>query len=290
MPAGGSRTRGSDSEREDLIVTDTGNLGALTDMKSDTDRHWDVRARTVGHAPSVNIEDVYQRELELEFVCAHLTDTQRLLEVGCGNGYNTTRFRDKVGEVEAFDLSREMVDRAKVDHVHPAVRFYEASIEDPAAAAEQAFDVVVCIRTLINLPDLAAQRLAIQNMLSWLRPDGLLLLIEGFRDGFEELGALRQSLGLPPLVPASINTYSTVAEIEDLLAAGGETVATFHSGTWDLLTRVTLPLIGGTEAARGVGPLHAPLLEIARMLGNDRTEKLARVRGWAIRSRAHSGG
>jgi hypothetical protein len=49
------------------------------------------------------------------------------------------------------------------------------------------------------------------------------------------------------------------------------------------LTRVVLPLIAGPENVQGVGPFHPALLEVARVLGNDRTEEFARLRGWAIR-------
>jgi SAM-dependent methyltransferase len=252
-------------------------------MKTQTDAHWDERARGVGDASSVNIEDIYQRELELEFVRSHLTGSERLLEVGCGNGFNTTAYRDRVESIDAFDFSGDMVDRAKRDHPDPKIRYYEASVVDPSAATACSYDVVVCIRTLINLVDLAAQRAAIENMLSWLRPGGTLVLLEGFSDGFGALGELRQSLGLPTVVPASINTYCAVADIEDLLTAGGEIVGTFHTGTWDVLTRVVLPLIAGPENVQGVGPFHPALLEIARVLGNDRTQELARLRGWAIR-------
>lgn len=252
-------------------------------MKTQTDEHWDERARGVDDAAMVNIDDVHQRELELEFVSSQLTGIERLLEVGCGNGFNTTRYRDRVGSIDAFDLSGDMISRANRDHPHPKIRYYEASVLDPSAAPTGGYDAVVCVRTLINLPDLAAQRAAIENLFSWLRPGGLLVLVEGFSDGFQALSQLRQSLNLPTVEPASINTYCSVAEIQDLLRGGGQVVATFHTGTWDVLTRVVLPLIVGPERVQGVGAFHPALLEVARVLGNDRTEEFARLRGWAIR-------
>jgi SAM-dependent methyltransferase len=252
-------------------------------VKTQTDEHWDERARAVDDAASVNIEDVYQRDLELEFVCGQLTGNERLLEVGCGNGFNTTRYRDRVVSIDAFDFSADMISRANRDHPDPNVRYYQASVLDPSAAPAATYDAVVCIRTLINLADLAAQRASIENLFSWTRPGGLVILIEGFADGFQALGELRRSLGLPTLVPASINSYCAVSDIQDLLDGGGESVATFHTGTWDVLTRVVLPLIAGPENVQGVGPFHSALLDVAQVLGNERTEELARLRGWAIR-------
>jgi SAM-dependent methyltransferase len=254
-------------------------------VKSSTDAHWDARARAVDSSAAVNIDDVYQRELELEFVCGVLGAGQRVLEVGCGNGFNTVRFRELVESVDAFDYSGDMIARANRDHPDPRVRYYEASVLDPAAAQPGTFDVVICIRTLINLADLAEQRAALENMFSWLRPAGLLVLVEGFRDGFEALNELRTELGLPPLQPASINTYTAVADLQDIMRRRAEMEAEFHSGTWDILTRVTLPFVAGPEQATGVGPFHPGLLELARRLGNERTERFARLRGWALRTR-----
>ena len=252
-------------------------------MKTLTDKHWDERARGIEDASSVNIEDTYQRDLELAFVSSQLTDAKRVLEVGCGNGFNTTTYRDRVESIDAFDFSDDMVLRANRDHPDARVRYYQASVLDPSAAPVGAYDAVICIRTLINLADLSAQRASIKNMFSWLRPGGLLLLLEGFNDGFQALNELRQSLSLPAFVPASINTYCAVADIQDLLDGGGELVTTFHTGTWDILTRVVLPLIAQPSNVQGVGPFHSALLDVARVLGNDRTEKFARLRGWAIR-------
>lgn len=252
-------------------------------MKSATDQHWDGRARQVGDPDAVNIEDVYQRELELEFVCDQLAGAESLLEVGCGNGFNTTKYRERVAQIDAFDFSADMIRRAEVDHPDPSVHYYEGSVLDPAAAPAGAHDVVVCIRTLINLSDLAAQRTALGNLVSWVRPGGRLVLIEGFSDGFEALTELRESLGLPPLNAAPINVYAALDDLRDLLDAAGEVEAQFHTGTWDVLTRVVLPLTAGLEHAQGVGAFHPALLEVARILGPQRTERFARELGWAIR-------
>jgi ubiquinone/menaquinone biosynthesis C-methylase UbiE len=246
-----------------------------------TDTHWTERAREVADPAAVSIEDTYQRELELDFVCRHLHPGDRLLEVGCGNGYNTTRFRPLVGSVDAFDYSAAMIERAKTDYPNAGVRYAVASVLDPDTAAPGSYDVVVCIRTLINLADLADQRTAVSNMLRWLRLGGRLILVEGFANGFRELDALRTAMGLPTLKPAAINTYSDVRDLYDIVADGNEIVAKFHTGTWDLLTRVALPQIAGPE--QGVGPFHPTLLALANVIGNDRTERYARVRGWVVK-------
>src|SRR5437764_10183543 len=86
---------------------------AETLTKSSTDLHWQKRAETVAHDRNVNIQDIFQRELEFDFICPHLNASMRVLEVGCGNGYSTAVFRKVAGHVDGFDQSESMIARAK---------------------------------------------------------------------------------------------------------------------------------------------------------------------------------
>ena len=56
--------------------------------------------------------------------------------------------------------------------------------------------------SLINLRDLDEQRLAIRNMARQTKSGGLLILAEGFTEGFYALNALRTEVGLPDVTPA----------------------------------------------------------------------------------------
>ena len=58
-------------------------------MKTNTDHHWNDRAASVENDEEVNIMDIFQRELEYDYVCKYLGPTMRVLEVGCGNGFST---------------------------------------------------------------------------------------------------------------------------------------------------------------------------------------------------------
>ena len=64
-------------------------------MKTQTDIHWNDRAESVERDIEVNIMDIFQRELEYDAICTYLTPEMRVLEVGCGNGFSTRRFRER---------------------------------------------------------------------------------------------------------------------------------------------------------------------------------------------------
>ena len=82
-------------------------------VKSETDKHWNERARSMMDAAKVNIDDTVQRDLELEFVFKNIDRGSRLLEVGCGNGYVTWQLRERVAHVDAFDFAENMVEQGK---------------------------------------------------------------------------------------------------------------------------------------------------------------------------------
>ena len=81
--------------------------------KSETDIHWNNRAIAEKNPEKVNIGDTVQREVEFSFIRKHLDTTARVLEVGCGNGFLTSRLRNLVGFVDAFDYAENMVLQAR---------------------------------------------------------------------------------------------------------------------------------------------------------------------------------
>jgi len=82
-------------------------------MKSSTDLHWNERAARIENDIEVNIMDIFQRELEYDYVCRYLTKEMKVLEVGCGNGFSTGRFRPLVKHIDAFDYAENMIARAR---------------------------------------------------------------------------------------------------------------------------------------------------------------------------------
>ena len=120
-------------------------------------------------------------------------------------------------------------------------RFFHDDILDPEHL-DPPYDVVLCVRVLINLRGVEEQRVAIRNMAKALRPGGRLILVEGFIDGFAALDELRERVGLPALVPAPINFYSAVKDLTPVLDQYFEAEYIFHTGMYDFLTRVVCPL------------------------------------------------
>lgn len=229
--------------------------------------------------------DVFQRNLEFDQVCADLRPDMHALEVGCGNGFSTDRFRSLVRHVDAFDKSPEMIDRARRSYGETNNKFFEDDVVAPQVIRDE-YDCVICVRVLINLADTAAQLAAVRNLARFVRPRGLLLLAEGFQDGFDELSALRGNVGLPPLVPAAINHYSFWRELEPVLASSFDVERSWHLGAYDYLTRVLYPLVVGAENAKHNTNFSERCQELARAFNPDAMARFSRMRGLVLRKRA----
>lgn len=229
--------------------------------------------------------DVFQRDLEYAEIERHLSPDMRLLETGCGNGYSTSRFRKLVQHVDAFDYSEEMIARARASVGETNNRFLHDNVLAPQRL-EGPYDCVLCVRVLINLRNLEEQKRALANLQMLVRPGGLLILVEGFRDGFEELSRLRARLELPPLQPAAINFYSSLAELRPDLERGFRLERDFHLGAYDYLTRVAYPLLVGPDNVTHNSVFSEKCQKLARALNPDALRELSRIRGLVMRREA----
>lgn len=253
-------------------------------VKSTTDLHWNERAASVADDVEVNLMDIFQREIEYDYVCRYLESGMRIAEVGCGNGFSTERFRAIVQHVDAFDYAEKMIERAREAFGEENNRFIHDSVLDPQHL-ESEYDAVVCVRVLINLRDLDEQKLAIRNMAKLTKQGGRLILAEGFTEGFDALNTLRVEVGLPRLTPASINFYSSTSDLDPVLEESFELEETFHLGAYDYLTRVMYPLVVGPENAKHNTNFSERCSELARAFNPDCFERLSRMRGLVLRRR-----
>lgn len=250
-------------------------------MKSDTDKHWNERAKSEPDAAKVNIDDTVQRDLELKFVFENIQRGDRLLEVGCGSGYVTQQLRERVAFVDAFDFAENMVERGKKSYGETNNRFFHDSVLDPKNA-QGPYDVAVCIRVLINLRNLDEQIKAVENIAGLLKPGGKLILMEGYSEGFDTISAFRTSVGMPPLKPASINYYSKLSEIVPALQKHFVVADTFHTGLFDFLTRIVNPSLVGPEKTGQAGEFHSKIERIVQAYDGPDLAQFARLHGFLL--------
>lgn len=252
--------------------------------KSETDVHWNDRAVSDTDDERVNIDDTTQRDLEFTFIEKHLEKGAKLLEIGCGNGFLTRVLREHVQHVDAFDQSEHMIERARSQVGELNSRFFNDNILDPSDLRPP-YDIALCVRVLINLRDLGEQKRALENIAAAIKPGGKAILVEGFLEGFGKLNELRASVDLQALSPASINCYSRLGELMPYIESMFEVEDGFHSGLYDLLTRVVYPSLVGAESATGHSDFHLKIGPLVKTFNVAELSPLARVHGFCLRKK-----
>ena len=106
----------------------------------------------------------------------------RLLDIGCGTGVFAHRVTQEHPQVEtwAVDLSGKMLQQGveRLSGTSASIRFVQADSEALPLASDS-FDVVTCANSFHHY---ANQAHAVAEMHRVLRPDGRLMIIDGYRD------------------------------------------------------------------------------------------------------------
>jgi ubiquinone/menaquinone biosynthesis C-methylase UbiE len=211
---------------------------------------WRRQAALHGQSYSASWSDRMVIELEIREITRHLADGDRVLDVGCANGYSTVQFAcQKRVQVRGLDYIPEMVNQARVraaSMAHALVGRVEFDVGDATALKEpdQAYDKVVAIRVIINLGEWERQRLGLLECARAVRPGGRLLLSEATIQGWQRLNKLRREWGLLDIPMPPFNQYldqdAVVSALSPQLQLVG--ISDFAS-TYYLGTRVLKPLL-----------------------------------------------
>jgi SAM-dependent methyltransferase len=162
-------------------------------------RDWDARARK----NAFHYIASWQKEWDLEsFLASGEVDFERLvipvlarcdlpaagksmLELGCGAGRMTGSFAERFKHVYAFDLSREMLSRARQIHTaEKNILWLLSNGADLSCVASASMDFVFSYLVLQHLPEEVLALRYIREMLRVLRPGGVFLF--QFNGRFEQ--------------------------------------------------------------------------------------------------------
>jgi len=200
--------------------------------------------------PSASWSDVFVIELEIKEIGRRLQDGDRVLDVGCANGYATTSYaRERKISIRGVDYIPEMIAHAR-ERVENERGSLSGSIEflvgDITALDEpaSAYDKVVATRVVINLPDWETQRRALHELARVVRPGGILLLSEATLQGWSRLNAFRQEWELPPIPIPPFNLYLDENRVMQELSGAMQLLEIVNfASTYYVGTRVVKPLL-----------------------------------------------
>jgi len=204
-------------------------------------------AQKHGDAGTSTIQDIRTRRLEINAIFSYLRDHQRVLEVGCGNGYVAEAMVRKFDvDLDAFDFSEEMIGIAQnrtIPNARGRVTFFQADITKFDVVTT--YDLIFSERCVQNLPTWEQQKIGLRNIACALKPDGEYLMLESFWTGLNNLNAARRELDLEEISESWHNRFFKEEETKDYMESLGCHLADqncFLSGYY-FGSRVLLPAL-----------------------------------------------
>jgi SAM-dependent methyltransferase len=236
--------------------------------QDDNKQFWQNRALNKGfNTKNVTDNDVYRRELEITSIIPYIPKDGVGIDIGCGSAYGTDEFSEHCKSIVCSDFSENMIELAKQNHSsNPKLSF---RVEDVVNHVEEEniYDFAISQRCLINILDVKNQYKSIDNIHKKLKVGGLYIMLEGSKNGREELNRLRVEAGLPPMPDVEFNLDF---EEDDLLLHCSykfKMVRIEYLGFYDYISRVVYPLIVSPEQPKYESPINKYLYN--KLTGND---------------------
>ena len=175
--------------------------------------YWNRQAHEHGQSPSASWSDHRVIEMEIAEILRHLSDGDRVLDVGCANGYSSLQFAcARRVQLRGLDYIPKMVDEARTrlqamkEKIRGSVEYDVGDITE-LKEPSNAYDKVVVVRVLINLDKWERQLKALRECIRVLSPGGVLLLSEATLQGWRQLNALRAEWGMEEIPMPPFNQY-----------------------------------------------------------------------------------
>lgn len=217
---------------------------------------WTQQAVAHGQSPSASWSDHRVIEMEIRELLLRLDDGNRVLDVGCANGYSTIQLASqKRVDIRGVDYIPEMIAQARQRvgalgaNLRGSVGF---DVGDITALREPdgSYDRVVVIRVVINLREWELQLRALRECARVLRPGGLLLLSEATIQGWQRMNALRREWSLADIPMPAFNQYLDEEQVIAAVRPELELVELVNfASTYFVGTRLLKPLLAKAAGA-----------------------------------------
>ncbi len=229
--------------------------------------YWEQKAAgTATLAPAATMKDVILRELEIAALSRQLRRRDRVIDLGCGNGFSSFRFARLVRHLHGVDYSAAMVaqcERARRRRRTANIDFAVGDVTRLDAGYAGSFDVAITERCLINLPDWRTQQRAIREIHRTLRPGGRFLMLEGIAEHFAQLNRLRTQCGLPAIRLDWHNRLFARRRLFTFLRSLFTVTAEIDFGAYYVVSRVVHPLAVAPAEPQFTAPCNRAAAQLA---------------------------
>jgi 2-polyprenyl-3-methyl-5-hydroxy-6-metoxy-1,4-benzoquinol methylase len=134
-----------------------------------------IRPRVTLENPDEPLEMIGFTIARYKFACKWMRDTDRVLEVGCGEGFGCNFFSRHTAETIGLDIDEEAVRRCRERYRRENLDFIVGDIIDPTIPPTPEYDAVVSFE-MIEHVDRADGHRMVANCATYLRPGGMCIL------------------------------------------------------------------------------------------------------------------
>lgn len=181
--------------------------------------YWESQGQTHGESHWASWGDNWIIDLEIDTIGNYIKDGDQVLDIGCANGFAAFRQAQthKLASITGVDFAENMVAAAQKTKqkrgLGDDISFSEGDIRS-LQFPDNTFDVAYTTRVLINLPTWEQQTQGIAECIRVVKPNGTIVLSEGFWEPLMLLNAMRSLTNLPPLVEHDFNRYLKLSVLE----------------------------------------------------------------------------
>lgn len=232
------------------------------------------------------VESMYDKHLlngEIDAIRRRIPEGSRVLDAGCGEGEGTLAYSAVPGvTVHGVDFSETRLRKAR-ERLHSCANVTLAQADLLAdEALPGGFDVVISQRFVINVTEWSLQQKLLLRLIGLVNPGGRLLMLEGSRDGVEELNRFRAGLGLPPIDVKWHNLFFDDSALETFMERNGLRLLEKDGlGAYLLLTRGLRPVFDAELNWDCDFNKRAASKEISDLLGL--RDRFSRLKLWVFR-------
>jgi SAM-dependent methyltransferase len=213
---------------------------------------------------TTSMNDTYVATLETEMLARYIQPDDRILDLGCGDGAGSLGYRQVCSNYTGFDRSLKML--SEFSRREPGMQLARSDLRFLHVSPSQKlpFTVIITQRSLINLPDAETQEIVLKQLPDLLQPGGRLLLCEAFRDGAENINALRTEFGFKAIPPRWHNVHLERSLTERVLNGQMELIAEEDLSMYIFLTRVVKQILAGDTLLDWNDPFNKMAFDLSR--------------------------
>ncbi len=213
---------------------------------------WSERAKLYKDDARTNTNDIWLRELEINYVDRILKSypIKRALDFGCANGYSLMKIAKNNKNINflGIDINQEMIDIAFESLKKNGLKNIDfLKLDIMENKLNEKYDLIFAIRVFQNIESHEMQKKVFDELCRYLSRNGMILFIESYRKGYERLNRDRIKIGLKPL---PIHEHLTLLDEKfDNFVSKKSTIlqSSFLSSSYYLITRLLYSYLAKME-------------------------------------------